>query len=375
MNPAGPNRRVRPAVLILAIVCLLLGACAVESPTVVPTPTPTATETATDYHAFSPPKEIGPGFLAGMSLDGSAAYVADTDDAFPQPGCEGQPESVLFRLPLSGGARELLGDGKTPLKGNLVRGQDGRIALVDLCEGFFQGLAVGKESPDGHLTEVKEVMLPRREGEGPPAPFSFSWTPDGSSLLAAINDPDGPDGGPSRLVSINPDTGAITELFTGEGGSGVFQFAQLEGGAYVVASNRVVTFRDGEGRITSSFPGNGFEVFPDFKHVVVYGETVGVATEGSEVVEILVPVKPDHEISSASVSPDGKAAAFNRYALQTSDVEIGMVTVEDSKRSPVVAGTSYGSAMFSGDGRALGFNEFASGPDFSVRVLLVQLGG
>jgi hypothetical protein len=218
-------------------------------------------------------------------------------------------------------------------------------------------------------------MLTRREGEGPPAPFSFSWTLDGSSLLAAINDPDAPDGGPSRLVSINPDTGAITELFTGEGGSGVFQFAQLEGGTYVVASNRVVTFRDGEGRITSSFPGNGFEVFPDFKHVVVYGETVGVANEGSKVVEILVPVKPDHEISSASVSPDGKAVAFNRYALQTSDVEIGMVTVEDSKRSSVVAGTSYGSAMFSGDGRALGFNEFVSGPDFSFRVLLVQLGG
>jgi hypothetical protein len=363
----------RQRVRLILSTCLLLGACAVESPVVPATPSPTGEPR--DYHAFSSPKEVGPGFLAGMSLDGSAAYVADTDDAFPQPGCEGQPESVLFRLPLSGGARELQGDGKTPLKGNLVRGPDGRIALVDLCEGFFQGLAVGKESPDGHLTEVKEVMLTRREGEGPPAPFSFSWTLDGSSLLAAINDPDAPDGGPSRLVSINPDTGAITELFTGEGGSGVFQFAQLEGGTYVMSSNRLVSFRDEEGGIVAGFPGNGFEIFSDNKRVAIYGETLAVATEGSKVIEALVPNRPDYEISSASVSPDGKAVSFNRYALQTSDVEIGVVTVEDSKRSSVVAGTSYGSAMFSGDGKALGFNEFVSGPDFSVRVLLVQLGG
>jgi hypothetical protein len=312
-----------------------------------------------------------------MSLDGSAAYVSDTDKAFPGPGCEGQPEPVLFRLPLSGGRRELLGEGKTPVRGDVVRGPGGRVAFVDQCESFFQSLAVGKESPDGHLTDMTELKLALKEGEGSPAPFSFSWTPDGKSLLAAVNDPQAPDGGPSRLVSINPDTGAITQLFTSEGGSGVFQFAQLEGGTYVLSSNRLVSFRDKEGQIVAGFPGNGFEIFPDNKRVAIYGETLAVATEGSKVVVALVPNRPDYEISSASVSPDGRAIAFNRYALQTSDVEILIVTVEDSKSSSVIAGKAYGSAIFSGDGKALGFNEFVSQPPdtSSFKVLLVRIEG
>jgi hypothetical protein len=359
--------------------CVLLGGCVAESPVVpaTPSPTPTPTVEPRDYHVHGQPEEIGTGTLEKMSLDGSAAYVSDTDTAFPEPGCEGQPEPVLFRLPLSGGRRELLGDGKTPLRGNLVRGPGGRVALVDQCESFFQALAVGKETPDGHLTDVKELKLARKEGEGNLAPFSFSWTPDGKSLLAAINDPEAPDGGPSRLVSINPDTGAFTELFTGEGGSGVFQFAQLEGGTYVMSSNRLVSFRDNQGRIVAGFPGNGFEIFPDNKRVAIYGETLAVATEGSKVIEALVPNRPDYEISSASVSPDGRAIAFNRYALQTSDVEILVVTVEDSKTSSVIAGTAYGRAIFSGDGKGLGFNEFVAQPpdSGSFKVLLVRLGG
>ena len=323
-----------------------------------------------DYHAFSAPRPIGAGFLETMTLDGSAAYVSDTDPAFPQRGCEGQPEPVLFRQPLSGGPRELLGDAATPLKGRIVRGPDGVVALLDVCEGFFQSLAVGKESADGRINELREVMLGQVEGL---ASFSFSWTRDGKGLLAAVNDPAGPDGGPTRLIRIDPQNGAITPLFTGEGGSGVFQFAELEGGTYVLSANREVSFRRQDGSVVASFPGNGFEVFPDGKSIAVYGEAVAVAGEGSGEPRTLVQPRPDREISSAAISPDGKAVAFNRYGLQGSETEISVVTVGDGKTSVLVSGEGYGAPVFSGDGAALGFNQTASEPELSVKLMLARM--
>ncbi len=338
-----------------------------------PPETPSPTKEARDYHGFDPPTEIGRGALQEMSLDGSAAYVSDTDEAFPAPGCEGLPESVLYRQPLSGGPRELLGDGRTPVMGEIVRGPDELVALVKVCEGFFNGLFAGTESPDGRITDLRRVELSQEEGAPGPAAFSFSWTPDGRALLAAINDPAGPDGEPAALVKIDPVSGAIARLFTGEGGSGVFQFAQLEGGTYVVSSNRVVTFRDGDGRITASFPGNGFEVFPDGRRIVIYGETVAVAGEGSREAKTLAAQRPDHEISSASVSPDGRAIAFNRYTLQGSGNEVAVVTVDDGKTSAVVSGEGYGEPFFSGDGKRLGFNRFVPGPELAAPVLVASL--
>jgi hypothetical protein len=377
MRPTGPLRAKRGRGLLASLLALstALAACGQRAPTddVSPGAPGSPAETARDYHSFGAPSEIGRGALQAMSMDGSAAYVSDTDPAFPEPGCEGQPESVLFRQPLTGGERKLLGDGKSPLKGEIVRGPNGLVALVRVCEEFFNGLAVGRESPDGLITEVREVKLSQTETDGTPGAFSFSWAPDGKSLLAAINDPLGPDGKPSALIRIDPATGATSPLFTGEGGSGVFQFAQLAGGSYVVSSNRVVTLRDADGRITASFPGAGFVVFPDRRRLAVYGPTLAVATEASREAKNIVAERPDHEISSASVSPDGEAVAFNRYSLQGSGNEVAVVTVGDAKMSSVVSGEGYGEPFFSGDGKLLAFNEFVREPEFSARVLVASL--
>lgn len=369
------RRRIRLGPIVAAF-CVALGACSPDAsqPGATPEETPAA-GTGRDYHRFAAaPQAIATGILQGMTPDGSAAYVADTDPAFPQPGCEGQPEAVLFRQPLDGGERELLRAGGGPVKGEIVRGRDGLVALVALCEGFFTGLSVGRETPEGHIEELRTVDVQTAPGS-PPAPFSISWSPDGRSLLAAINDPEAPDGGPSRLVRIDPESGAVSTLFTGEGGSGVFQFAQLRDGSYVVSSNREVTFRDERGRIEAQFPGAGFVVFPDHERVLVYGETVAVAREGDDQARVVAPARPGREVSSASISPDGEAAVFNRYALEGSENEVSVVTIDDGTLSTLASGEGLGEPFFAGDGAAIGFNRFEPGPEFSPRVMLAELEG
>ena len=358
---------------MIVVSMAVLVACDGQSGPGEPSPAPSDTAATLDYHRFGAPREVAAGILLGMSLDGSAAYVADVDPAFPQAGCEGRPEPVLFRQPLSGEPRELLGDGTNPVKGDIVRGSGGAVALVNVCEEFFNGLVVGKESADGRFTDLSPVQLNPSGPGNNPAAFSFSWTPDGKSLLAAINDPEAPDGGPARLVRIDPGSGRVTRLFTGEGGTGVFQFAQLRGGSYVVAANQEVTFRDGDGNVTASFPGNGFTVLPNRESIVIYGESVFLASEDSDEARSLAGPRPGYEVSSASVSPDGEAVAFNRYALQGSENEIAVTTVDDGKTSSIVTGEGYGEPLFSGTGRALAFNFFEPGAEFSPKIMVAEL--
>lgn len=338
---------------------LTLGACASDEGTIdesfSPGQSPSAT--AASYTLMGPGEQIGTGFVVATTRDGSAVYVSDPDPAFPQPGCEGQPESVLSRLPVDGGKRELLRSGDQPLKDMIVRGPNGKVALIDLCEGFFQALQIGQESDDGKITDLKEVTPDLNPEEDLLAAFSFSWSNDGEQLLAAINDPEFPDGELSRLVSINPLTGTVTELFQGEGGSGVFQFAQLEDGTYVLSSNRVVTLRDDSGQITSSFKGNGFVVAPDNTGVVIYGEALSTATQGDSQAAELVPHRPGYEISSASISPDGNAVLFNRYQLNGDDRELGILTLADGKlTSPLLAENLEGSAARASEAEFTGDN-------------------
>lgn len=300
--------------------------------------------------------------------------MSDPDSAFPQPGCEGAPESVLFKLPLSGGERALLRNGEQPLKDLIFRGPDGQVALVDICEGFFQGLQVGTESPDGSITDLKDVKLGLDPNRGLPAAFSFSWSNDGKSLLAAIDDPDAPDGGPSRVVGINPQSGAVAELFSGGMGSGIFQIAQLENGLYVVSSNRVVTFHDGGGKITSTFKGNGFTLSPDRSSVVIFGEQLTTATEDDQQARLLVGQKANYEISSADISPDGTAVVFNRYDLSSGANEVALVTLGDSKFSAIASAPGIGEALFTGNGKAIAFTK-SDINDGTATVQLAALGG
>ncbi|MEA2844443.1 MAG: hypothetical protein QOJ69_2114, partial [Actinomycetota bacterium] len=232
-------------------------ACGDGSSTTTTTVSPTSTVPVIRYDQPSTVKLVGTGFVDGASLDGSAAYVEQEDPQFPQLGCEGQPEPVLFRLPLDGGERQLLGTTENQLHGHVIFGHGNRIAVVGGCEGFFTDLWVGNETLDGHVNGIRRVAVGDLADGQTLATFSVSWSADGSSLLGAVN---ALDGGSGRVVAIDPDSGALTTLFDAGATRGVAQVGQLADGSYVVAADGKVSIRDAQGAVKIQGAGNAFEL-------------------------------------------------------------------------------------------------------------------
>ncbi|HEX2052229.1 MAG TPA: hypothetical protein VHJ78_00700 [Actinomycetota bacterium] len=325
-----------------------------------------------DVTRFGTPREIGTGVLNGTTLDGSAAYVEEADERFPEPGCEGQPNPAMFRLPLAGGERQLVGGGDTPLHGNLVRGgSEGQVAIVAVCESFFTDLWIGRESRQGEISDLRRVT--------PSVPENFllnattvSWSNDGSTLLGALQDVNAPDGAPAQVVTINPESGQITKLFDAEQGTGVFKVGQMKNGRYVVATNLVVSFRDEAGVVLAGFQGQGFEIAPGGEEMVVFGRNLMRVPQGGTRASQVVEQIEGREITSAHFSPDGEAVAITRLIAGGGEVEVAIVTLEDSELTSVVTAAPYGPAWFSGDGRALVFTQLGGEPDFTSRVYVTR---
>lgn len=324
-----------------------------------------------DLHSFTIPREVGTGLLNAMSLDGSAAFVEEPDPAFPQLGCEGQPEPVMFRLPLEGGEREPVA-GETALHGNLVRGgSNGRVAVIAGCESFLTSLHVGTETADGRLTDPKALTVQEPENFLL-NPASVSWSSDGSRLLGALQHVDQPDGDAPQIVSVDPVTGAVTRLFDAELGTGVLRVGQTEDGSYVVASNFLVGLHGESGESRGRFSGKDFEISPDRRRVIAFGAGIVLIEQGSTSHADVLPPIEGGEISSVTFSPAGDAVAISRYSVGDGLVDIGIITLDDNRYSSVVTGGRYGRAHFTGDGAGVAFTQFGSEPDFTSRVFLTR---
>lgn len=327
---------------------------------------------AVDYHMFETPEKLGTGLVDGATPDGAALYVEEPDPAFPALACEGQPGSVMFRQPLDGSDRTVVGNGTDPLRGRLVRGGSGdRVAVVAACESFFTDLTIAEQAEDGALSDIKKV-----EPEVPDGfllnPSTVAWSGDGRRLLAAIQDVDAPDGDPAQIVSIDPADGSITRLFEAEQGTGVFNVGQMQNGDYVVATNLVVSFRDRSGDVVAGFQGHDFQIAPDRRSMVVFGRTVRLATQGEDKAPVIVPEKEGLEVSSAEWTPDGRAVAFKRYAVETGQVEINVLTPDDEKVTNIVTGDDYDRPVFTGDGEALAFNLYSGEPEYLTEVYVAR---
>ena len=345
-----------------------LAACGDGSSTTTSTSSSTTTDPGIKYDQPSTVKLVGTGLVDGTSLDGSAIFVAEEDPQFSQLGCEGQPEPVLFRLPLAGGDRELIGTAEDHLHGRVLHGQGGKIAIVAGCEGFFTALWVGTETPDGHVNGLRKVAI-GEVGDGQTlAPFSVSWAANGQSLLGAVN---GFTGGPGRIVSIDPDSGALATLFEAGATSGVSQVGQFSDGSYVVAADGKVSIRDATGAVTREGLGNGFQLATDLQTVIVYGDEVLVMAPGAARPVRLVPGEPGKQVTSAAPSPDGRAVVYN-FSDTGGTNEIFLLTVADTHMSKLAGPGPLGRVFFSGDGTAVVFNQFRPAPDFAADVGVVR---
>ncbi|HEX2148608.1 MAG TPA: hypothetical protein VHI31_00325 [Actinomycetota bacterium] len=325
-----------------------------------------------NIHTFATPENVGTGLLDGATLDGSALFIEEPDPAFPQPGCEGQPQSVMFRLPLQEGEKTVVGNGTDPLRGRLVRGgSGGRTAVVAACESFFAGLVIAEESDDGTLSDLKSVTPAIPEGFLL-NPSTVAWARDGKKLLGAVQDIDAPDGDPAQIVSIDPESGRLTKLFDAEQGTGVFNVGQMQNGDYVVATNLVVSFRSARGAVKASFQGQGFQITPDRRRLVVFGSNVRLASQGDTRATQVVEEKEGLEVSAVELSPDGQAVAFKRYALETGQVELSVVSLDDRRVTNIVTGHQYDRPVFTGDGKGLAFNLYTGEPDYTTEVYLAR---
>lgn len=324
-----------------------------------------------DYTTPGEPESLGDGLVEAASPDGSAFYVLNEDPALSQPGCEGQPEPVLFRVPVDGGKRVRLGTAGQPVSGRLLQGPGDRVAVVDECEEFLQEIRVGTETTDGRIEGLRVVPLDTGDGATLTQPRITAWNAAGDGLLAGGLDTGR--GGRGMAARIDPATGAVTRLFdTGPGsGGGPSQVAQLADGTYVVAEAGEVTLRSASGEVTGRTPGAGFSLFVDAARVVVFGETLTVLAPGSEPT-ILVPVQPDRSIDLAAASPNGSVVA---YAYRVGEQSfINLIDVERPAIRVVESGDALGRPVFSGDGRALAFSRFDRAEPFGTSALVARFG-
>ncbi len=334
------------------------------------TSAPPTTVEAVDYHRFGDPKVLTNGFLGRSSADGTVLFVEAVDPELSKPGCEGQPEPVMFRVPTDGSPRAaVLVDGAT-IRGTVVRGPEGRVAVVKGCEEFVSDVLVGSEAADGTFADLRRVPLVRESG----FLSGFGWSADGQRLLAGRNNLTQET--PADIVSIDPTTGASTLVFTVDGAESraVTQVAQLPDGTYVVAGFGSVSLRDSTGAARARAPGFGFTV-SEASGVAVYRDGVVLLSDGGP--RTVVPAEPGVIVITAAFSPDGAALV---YTSGPEGVESVAVTTLADGRTTTVEGPAgrHLRALFTGDGRAVAFNRQPdpdANPEAGAEVVLVPVGG
>jgi hypothetical protein len=327
---------------------------------------PAASSTSTtsrpvDYGRPSMPREAGTGLLEGASLDGSALYVSAVDATLSQRGCGGQPEPVLFRVPLAGGARQAVGAPGEPVRGTILRGADRRVALVAGCEEFLSAVRLGTETPDGQLHDLRRLDLGQLGSAA-----GLAWSGDGRSLVAVARSLS--PSGQATLQRVDPGTGAATPLFTVPGP--VTQVGELADGTLVVAGAGRVTLRDAKGAVAETHEGVGFTVAPDRRRLAVWGKALRLVTPGQPATTLATVASPTDLLGPVSFSPDGGAVAFVT-GMQASG-QVAVVTLADAKVATVPGTGRFVRAVFTGDGRAVAFSRLASRPADEATVLVVR---
>ncbi len=365
------------AVLLLAL--LALGACSPEA-----SPDPAATdspdspaptlespqaEPTQPKAVLSPgvPIELGQGLIQGTTLDGSSIYVSENVEGSEGMGCEGQGRSVVKRVPIGGGPRTPVAEAGSPVQGAFVRGgSDGRVAVFNSCEEFVSSAYVAKESRDGRITEAEKVPIPTES-----LPRFFGWSNDGLYLLGVVATPDGAQ---SRVVQVDPGSGALTDLFRSDP---VSKVAQLKDGSYVVASNNKIAVRSTT-KVLRSFDGSTFEVTTAGDRFVIMGGGLSLVSGDSEP-KVLLKAEPESQIPEASFSPTGELVTYERIGSVGDKVksEIGVVSAAGAVQKVEASGPkgrrTLVAPVFTGDGKVVAYNRFVEDFEAPPTVVVFRL--
>ncbi len=314
-------------------------------------------------------EKAGSGEVVAVSLDGSALIVSDFDGRVDETGCEGMAEPILLRAPFDGGRREPIGidpDGN-PLSGSVVRGTDGRVAILDICEGFLGRILLGHENPDGTFSDLTELHHPLA-GEA----FVTGWSASGNELLAIAWVQDGE---PRRAaVRLNVTTGEMQEIIRDE----IHDVGELWDGTIVVGGEGAsVRARDTRGVNRWTNPGEVFAISPDRRTVAVAGpDSVDLLTSDGRR-ERLLGIAPRELVRELHWSESGDALAYVTEPSNTTvnpvDNEVHVITVGDADRAMISAEPGrYGGLAFSLDGGLLAFTRYEYDPEFSSQVLVTR---
>ena len=311
-----------------------------------PGTTPTTTAAGpVRYDQPGKPTKLAPGRVTGVSPDGQSLYVEAVDSARSKRGCEGELDPVVFRQPLDGSGREVA-TSDDAAHGTILRGGNGKVAVVGVCEEFLTAVWVGTESPDGHLRDLKKLTFNQA-----PNALSFAWAVDSSALLAVRG---------TAVVRVDAASGDVATLFD-LGSSGGSQVDQLVDGTFVLDVGGQVRLRDAVGRVQATVPGTFFTVGPDRRTIAVYGsDGLGLLTQGQTQLRKLA----DGQIASAQFSPDGRAIAFSRSSGGGAGGSEVLVVPTGSGATGNPASVATGRAagpFFASGGRILAFSDLADG--------------
>jgi hypothetical protein len=317
-------------------------------------------------------RAVGSGVVEAVTLDGEALLVRQMDKRFLAPGCEGEPEPVLARLPLAGGERQVLEPSAgEALRGRLVRGPDRRVALVEACEGFLERLSVAEEAADGSLSRPTEVPLDREHDSlAPRFDTAVAWSPSGELLMAFTEPAPATSPGESAAVRIDVRTGRTKRLLVGRD---VVQVAELSDGRLVSAGGGNVRIHRPDGATVAETAGEGFAISPNGRTVAVSGTTLVLLEPDGTRRPLVTPDKG--RIVEVAWSPSGDAVAYAVTEGTSADTtRIAVVTVAEKAVTELTGPGRHYQLTFSPAGDLVAFSRFSDAPGSESEVLVVRFG-
>ena len=320
-----------------------------------PTPAP-VTESELpliDYSQISEPLDLGSGIALAINAEATHAWLFDADPNNPELGCEGVPANTIYAVSLTTGERTQAVDSGLGTSGSeLVQGPDGRIAVIEGCEGFTFALTLGRER-GAQIGDLQQLALPAGVGRV----FGSGFAPDGTFWFAA-----GDFEQSFQIFAVSP--GGDLEVVGAFDDAPAEAFAVLADGTPVVAGGgeiRAVT----EGGLapiadTSSL---GFVS----RIVVTADNAVILGADGSA---WLNPsdgtIEPlfDRQVFNLDVAPGPRANAAIAYTESRAEGGVELFVQTSSTGPTVSLGDGlFSQPVFSADGRVLLYNSGIPGAD------------